>query len=158
MKAPKTVESIMTRDIVAFSPDSSVVTASRVLASKHVGGAPVIDEKGRPVGVVTLTDLVDPDRQRSDGDGESLYYRVVDGKCDPIGAFSAEDVPGEGIVSDVMSPYAFSVSPETTLMQAIRLMVSDNIHRLLVVDSGKLVGVVSSMDMLKAMDSYADDQ
>lgn len=156
MKAPKTVESIMTRDIIAFSPDSSVVTASRVLASKHIGGAPVIDEKGRPVGVVTLTDLVDPDRQRSDGDGESLYYQVVDGAFDAIGAVSAEDVPGEGIVSDVMSPYAFSVSPDTTLLDAIRLMVSDNIHRLLVVDDGKLVGVISSMDMLKAMAAYAD--
>ncbi len=156
MKAPKTVESIMTRDIVAFSPDSSVVTASRVLASKHIGGAPVIDEKGRPVGVVTLTDLVDPDRDRSDGDGESLYYRITNGECDPIGAESAEDVPGEGIVADVMSPYAFSVSPDTTLIGAIRLMVSDNIHRLLVVDSGKLVGIVSSMDMLKAMASYAE--
>lgn len=156
MKAPKTVDSIMTRDIIAFAPESSVVTASRVLASKHVGGAPVVDEKGRPVGVVTLTDLVDPDRHRSDGDGESLYYRILEGECDLIGTVSTDDIPGEGIVGDVMSPYAFSVSPDTTLMDAIRLMVSDNIHRLLVVDAGKLVGIVSSMDMLKAMASYAE--
>jgi len=157
MTAPKTVESIMTRDIVAFSPESSVVTAARVLASKHIGGAPVIDEKGRPVGVVTLTDLVDPDRERSDGDGESLFYRVVDGECDPVGTVSNEDVPGEGVVGDVMSPYAFSVSPDTTLISAIRLMVSDDIHRLLVVDSGKLVGIVSSMDMLRAMAAYTGE-
>ena len=114
----------------------------------------MIDEKGRPVGVVTLTDLVDPDRQRSDADGQSLYYKVSNGKCDPIGTATI-DSPGEGVVDDVMSPYALAVAPDTTLVDAIRLMVTDNIHRLLVVEDTKLVGVVSSMDMLRAMDEYA---
>jgi CBS domain-containing membrane protein len=156
MTAKHTVDSIMTRDIIAFAPDTSVVTAARILATRHIGGAPVVDGKGTPIGVVTLTDLADPDKSKSDEEGQSIYYRIVDGKSEALGStFLAAQK--EGIVDDVMSPYVFSVAPDTRLIDAIRLMVADNIHRLMVVDNGHLVGIVSSMDMLGAMAKFADE-
>ena len=156
MTAKHTVDSIMTRDIIAFAPDTSVVTAARILATRHIGGAPVVDGNGTPIGVGTLTDLADPDKSKSDEEGQSISYRIVDGKSEALGStFLAEQK--EGIVDDVMSPYVFSVSPDTRLIDAIRLMVADNIHRLMVVEAGHLIGIVSSMDMLGAMVKFADE-
>ncbi len=155
MSAKRTVDSIMTREIIAFAPETSVVTAARILATRHIGGAPVIDDNGAPVGVVTLTDLADPDRARSDEEGQSLYYHIVDGEIDAKGTTTLDN-QREGIVSDVMSPYVFSVAPATGLIEAMRLMVSDNIHRLMVCEGRQLVGIVSSMDMLRAFTEVGD--
>ena len=156
MTAKHTVDSIMTRDIIAFAPDTSVVTAARILATRHIGGAPVVDDSMTPIGVVTLTDLADPDKSKSDEEGQSLYYRIIDGEAEALGS-TALAAQKEGVVDDVMSPYVFSVARDTRLIDAIRLMVADNIHRLMVVEDGHLVGIVSSMDMLGAMAKFADD-
>ncbi len=155
MTAKHTVDSIMTRDIIAFAPDTSVVTAARILATRHIGGAPVVDDNKTPIGVVTLTDLADPDKSKSDEAGQPIYYRIIDGKSEALGSTLLAEQK-EGIVDDVMSPYVFSVAPGTRLIDAIRLMVADNIHRLMVVEDGHLIGIVSSMDMLGAMAKFAD--
>jgi len=55
------------------------------------------------------------------------------------------------VVADVMSPFILSVRPETALMDAAKLMVDDDVHRLLVTAEGRLVGIVSSMDVLRGL-------
>jgi len=50
-----------------------------------------------------------------------------------------------------MSHYILSIGPESPLREAIRLMTADHVHRLLVMDGGNLVGIVSSMDVMRAL-------
>ena len=75
-----TVAEVMTRDVYAVAPDTSLETASRLLTSQHITGVPVVSADGRAIGVVTLSDLADPDRQRSNRDGYSLYYKLQFGE------------------------------------------------------------------------------
>jgi CBS domain-containing protein len=147
----QTVRQTMTRDVYAVSPATDLATAARLLVTRHIGGAPVIDSDGRAVGVVTLRDLADPDAPRSATPGESLFYHVTGRRTDAVGDSSDPVAEGSGVVADVMSPFILSISADASLREAARVMVADGVHRLLVVDHGRLVGIISSMDVLRAL-------
>lgn len=136
----------MTHEVFAFAPDTSIETAARLLATRHIGGAPVVDSQSQPLGVVTLADLVDPDRTRSERDGYPLFYRITDGHTREIG----DDVNvGAGRVVDVMSPFVLSIAKSATLVDAANRMIAETVHRLLVMDDTRLAGIVSSIDLLR---------
>src|SRR3990170_3696079 len=122
--SPLTVAEIMTREIFAVAPDTSLTTAARLFATRHISGAPGIDAPGKPLGVVTQTDLCDPDRDRTDRIGRSLFYRV---SHHPEMIRGDDALSPEGVVADVMSPFILSVRPETALMDAAKLMVDDDV-------------------------------
>jgi CBS domain-containing protein len=145
------VGTIMTRDLYAVAPDTSVETAARLLTARHIGGAPVITPAGTPVGVVSLFDLVDPDKPRTQRSGHPLFYRYQGGEPVELG----DDVQlTDGRVGDVMSPYVLSVDSGTSLREAAQLMVEENVHRLLVIDGGKLVGIVTTTDLLRGFATW----
>ena len=143
-----TVGDAMTREVLALAPDTGLSTAARLFATRHITGAPVIDPNGRVLGVVTQSDLVDPDRERTDHEGQSIYYRISDGHTfaqgEPI-------VDREGVVEDVMSPSVLAIGPRAPILEAVREMVAEGVHRLLVADDGKLVGIITSMDLLRTL-------
>lgn len=140
------VQDVMTRNVYAFAPDTSLDTAARILAGQHIGGAPVVEPSGRPVGVITMLDLVDPDRPKGGRDGYPLYYRMSPTETDEIG----DDVHvGDGRVGDVMSPFVLAIEASAGLDEAAERMLEDGVHRLLVMDRTKLIGIVTSMDLLR---------
>jgi len=143
-----TVGDTMTREVLALAPDTSLSTAARLFSTRHITGAPVIDPSGRVLGVVTQTDLVDPDRGRSEHPGHSVYYRISDGHTFAQGEAL---VDADGVVSDVMSPSVLAIGPKAPILEAVRTMVAESVHRLLVADEGKLVGIVTSIDVLRAL-------
>ena len=128
MSAPgKTVRvrDIMTTDVITLVASTSVEDAARSLTFHQVSGAPVL-ERGRIVGVVTKSDLVDP-RYRASA-GEQITVR------------------------DAMTRAVRAVRPGDPVMMAVRLMADENVHRVVVVDDqGKLAGIVSAMDVLRAL-------
>jgi CBS domain-containing protein len=142
------VRDVMTREVFAVSQETSLGTTASLFVDRHITGAPVIDATGKPVGVVTQTDLVDPVRDRSPRRGTSLYYRIA-GQTHPIKGRDA--VSAEGVVEDVMSPLLFVTTPDTPVSEAVDVMVANDVHRLLVVEHGKLVGVVTSTDVMRTL-------
>jgi len=143
------VASCMTRAVLAVGPDTSVEAAARLMISNHVGGTPVVDAGGRPVGFLSVKDLVDPDRKHSDTVGSSHGYRLAECQLEPV---EAGPVAGPGIVGDVMTRFLLTVTPTTALEEAQRLMIADDLHRLIVVnDGGCIVGILSAMDVLRAL-------
>ena len=119
------IRDIMTTDVITLVAQTSVEDAARSLTFHHVSGVPVL-EHGRIIGVVSKSDLVDP-RYRS-----SAAVKAT--------------------VRDAMTRVVRAVRPGDTAMLAVRLMVRENIHRAVVVDdAGKLVGIVSPMDVLRAL-------
>jgi CBS domain-containing protein len=136
----------MTKDIFAVAPDTSLETAARMLASKEITGAPVVDDEGETVGVISLVDLVDPDNQASDEPGYSTFYRISDGWAMTKGE---PKTPRPGRVSDVMTPATLTTTEDTTVLEATKLMLEYRVHRLLVENDGRLTGIVSTMDLLR---------
>ncbi len=141
------VMEVMTREVFAVAPDTGLETAARLMVERRIGGAPVIDAHRRVVGVISLVDLVDPDRDASEEPGYPVYYRVTDGWTDELGEH-AYSSPGR--VSDVMTAAVISIPADATIVEAAQRMLELGVHRLLVVHGDRLSGVVSTFDLLRA--------
>jgi CBS domain-containing protein len=143
-----TVSDIMRREVYAVAASTSLEACARLFSGKHISGAPVIEPDGRAIGVVSQNDLIDPDRRRSGEVGTSACYTVRDGVAQ---AHDHPPVDSAGTVADVMTAFVVSVAPDTPVVTAARLMVADGIHRVLVIDGQKLVGIVTSMDLVRGL-------
>jgi CBS-domain-containing membrane protein len=115
------VRDVMTNDVTTLASTDSIDFAARVLSERHITGAPVVRGE-HIVGVVSKTDLCDPRRADST------------------------------TVESVMTRIVYAVRPTDPIMSAVRLMVEESIHRVVVVtDTGKLIGIVTAMDIVKAI-------
>jgi CBS domain-containing protein len=149
MRAPQfpSVSEVMTNKVFAVGPDTSLETAARLFAQKRVSGAPVVAGTGEVVGVVSASDLIDPDRDRGDQIGNAHYYSLENGYADEFGD---PTVGRDGTVREVMTPDVLSISPDQSIVEAGRMMVAKSVHRLLVTDDQQiLVGIVSVMDLVR---------
>jgi CBS domain-containing protein len=174
------VRDIMQADVVTVTTDATARHLARLLADEEISGVPVLDGNGALAGVVSSTDLVrlaadeagvevraggiplgvDPALDSEADDGES------DAEQDPYGFFLPEDSPFAGqrvleqwsesefdavLVKDIMTPVSFSVPPDTPLPELCEFLMKGRIHRAVVVEDGRLVGIVTSVDVLKAV-------
>lgn len=152
-----TAADLMSPNPVSLRKDASVAEATALFVDRGYTGAAVIDDTGRPVGVVSHTDLLIHDREKSnsvsiapkDYYGQELPERVEKGGLSR--GFQVVDVD-RATVGSIMTPVIFSVTPESSARKVMREIVNLQIHRVFVVDrAGVLVGIVSSIDVLKGL-------
>ncbi len=147
----RTAEELMTPNPISIREELLVREAIAFLVDRHISGAPVIDEAGRPVGVLTQTDILIHDREevehlpvRDAEFGSPLPREVWD-------EFQVEYVD-KTRVRDVMTPAVFCVSLDTPAWKVIEQMRELNVHRLFVVDDdGVMVGVITAMDIVREL-------
>ncbi len=144
------VSAVMTSDVVCVQKDLSVEALTSLFLERGFSGAPVVDEDGRPIGLVSKTDLV---RERRDDNGleerEPLYVREGGGVEYELGpGFHAAPI-ARATVADIMMPIVFALPENATVAKASSLMVFEGVHRIPVVSSdGRVVGILSSLDIL----------
>ena len=150
----ETAADLMSANPVSIRADAMVQEAVAFLANKGFSAAPVIDEAGRPVGVLSQSDLLVHDHEKVEhASAKPEYYERAD-LTTPSGRTSQSVFPGKGVsptrVHDVMTPIVFSVAPETPACKVVEDMLALTVHRLFVVDSdGVLTGVISALDVLR---------
>jgi CBS domain-containing protein len=143
-----TVGEVMTPNPVSISAAATLEEAVTFLVDSGFSAAPVIDEAGRPVGVISRTDVVVYDRERLILPKAAPYYFE---SADEIAAVIHEEQAATR-VADLMTPAIFSVNPDTPLDEAAERMTELHVHRLFVVDGSRvLVGVVSALDLLRLL-------
>ncbi len=125
------VKDVMTKNVVTANLDASVIEIAELMKRYGIGSVVVIDDKRNPVGIVTERDLV-------------------------IKVLAEHRSPAETRVREIMSKPIISVSSKTGLLDAARIMARRNIRRLVVIDEGKLVGIVTSKDILKVAPEIID--
>jgi predicted transcriptional regulator len=119
------VRDIMSEDVFTLDAQMTIEDAARALADRGITGAPVLTGRS-VVGVLSNSDLAHPDR----GLGANAKA--------PVG--------------DVMTPLVFYLRPGEPAVSAVRLMLYEGVHRLVVVrENGELAGIVTSMDVMKAL-------
>jgi len=144
------VSAVMTSDVVCVQKDLSVETLTTLFLESGFSGAPVVDENGRPIGLVSKTDLV---RERCDDVGleerEPLWVREEGGVEYELGPeFHAAPI-ARATVADIMMPIVFALPENATVAKASALMVFEGVHRIPIVSSGgQVVGILSSLDIL----------
>jgi CBS-domain-containing membrane protein len=117
------VGDVMSPRLITVDVSMSPREAAAALAEHRISGAPVVSGSANLVGIVSRADLIDPRHQS-----------------------------GEATLADVMTRVLYAVRTTDPVMAAVRLMVDESIHRVVVVDaSGALAGIVTSMDIMRAL-------
>lgn len=148
-----TAAELMAPNPISIAATANVQEALMLLTDKNFSAAPVIDEGGRPVGVISRSDILVHDREQ----GRKLtlspdYFLENDNR--PAGAKALDGFQIESVdpttVGDIMTPAVFSVRPDAPASKVVAEMIGLHVHRMFVVDGdGTLVGVISTMDILK---------
>jgi CBS domain-containing protein len=146
------VRDIMETTPVTVSPDTSVEDVVRTLREHELPGVPVVYGDGRCVGIVTEADLVLPDDQ---GDLHLPHYINLFGGTvflEPLGRFEQRLRKAfASNAADMMTSEPDTVAPDTSVQEAARLIHRSGHNRLPVVEEGRLVGVVTRLDVLGAL-------
>ena len=142
----------MERDPVTASPEDGVEDVIRLLREHELPGLPVVNEGGRCVGIVTEADLV---LSEQEADLHLPHYVDLMGAVvflEPLKRF--EDRLRKAYASkveDMMTPEPITISPDASVKEAARLIAERRHNRLPVVEHGRLVGVVTRLDVLEAL-------
>ena len=133
---------VMTREMVTFSAEMALMDAIEVLAERHISGAPVM-MGDRLVGVLTSSDVLEfvvsnPSALADFGDTDT-----------DSGTWSA--LSGHTVGEAMSGGPACSLPPDAPIQAAADLMREANIHRVFVTDHSRLVGVVTSLDVTRAL-------
>ena len=149
------VREVMNPDPVTVTVDTTVEEVARLLGENELPGAPVVDADGHLVGIVTESDLV-----MTDEDGEDLhiphYIQLFGGLVflEPLRKFEERlRKAAAATVADMMTPDPVTVEADDPVRKAGRLIAETGHNRLPVVEDGRLVGVVTRADVLRALAS-----
>jgi len=145
------VSAIMTREVFTVRPDLSLQSLIETMMERGVGCAPVLDERGTPVGIVSKTDLVLNQQEQVDGESEAtVLLRLGNGISYSPGAGFHVESGAVTTVEDVMTTRVFTLPEDASVARATEVMVNSRIHHLPIVSSsGAVVGMLSSMDVLR---------
>jgi CBS domain-containing protein len=133
---------LMTSEVVTVTPISSLRDAAALLAEKGISGVPVVNAANEIVGVLSEADIVVKAR------GEVGRNRLLGWLLESD--FGLEDKIRAETVSDAMTAPPVTITPKRPVHEAARLMVAENVNRLPVVEDGKLVGIVTRADIVRA--------
>ncbi|MCL5291582.1 MAG: CBS domain-containing protein [Actinobacteria bacterium] len=150
------IEELKARDIMTPNPivlkrGVSVKKAAEIFTEKGIGGAPVVDDEGRIVGMVSSTDLIMRDVR--------LRYPTVIHVLDsfiylpnPAQRFNEELRKAVGArVEDVMSERVVAVDPDATIEDVATLMVDHHVDRVPVVEDSKPIGIITKADIVRTI-------
>jgi CBS domain-containing protein len=150
----ETAAELMTANPVSVCEDATLKEALALLIDKGFSAAPVIDEAGRPVGVLSGSDLLVHDRESAQylREAPEFYHKeeLKTGEGEALGrGFQVEKVDRTR-VKDLMTPVIFTVAPDSPASKVVHDLLALKVHRLFVVDdNGVLVGVISTFDVLR---------
>lgn len=143
-----TVGDVMSSDIAIVMHTDTMAVAARALRERGELGAPVVDDEGRCIGVVSAADFL---QRACDEEGECREVTEVLTRDSPDEPFRVVPVR-EDTVERHMTPYVQTVTPETPLATACDEMVRLGVHRLIVCDAGgRPAGIVTALDALASL-------
>jgi CBS domain-containing protein len=122
----------MQKDVKAVRPDATVADVITSLADGHVSAVPVVDAHGHMIGVISSSDVLTEEAEASDGAARSVLLEATQAR-------------------DIMTPQPLTIDPDADVRDAARQMLYAEVHRLFVVSGNRLVGVISTTDIVRAV-------
>lgn len=150
MNKETTAQELMKTNVLCLKPDMSLREAANFLTQHQISGAPVVDQNQNLIGVVSQADIL-----KKSGEID-LKEVVKDGYFLGIPAMSSlELAPTSELdrytVKDAMNPYVICVSPHDSASNLAKNMLTHKFHRLIVAQDRKVLGIITSFDLLKLL-------
>jgi CBS domain-containing protein len=142
---------IMNPNVVTVMETMDLREAAKIFVEERISGAPVIDEMGNLVGVISQSDLVEYElsTERELTEEAPFYRRPYDDAIHPSRGFQIEQLSADK-VKDVMTPYLITIKEDTPIREVAARMAQCGIHRVIVVDEDQQIrGIVTSLDVLR---------
>jgi CBS domain-containing protein len=139
----------MVYPVITAKPSSSVAEVAKTLLQQRISAVPIVDEKGRLVGIVSEGDLI----HRAESETERRHSWWLEGLTGDE-TLAAEYVKAHARkAADVMTKKVISASPDTPLHEIAALLERNAIKRVPIVADGRLVGIVSRANLIQALAS-----
>lgn len=138
---------VMASPVITMKPTSTVNEAAQIFVERHISGAPVVDDTGAMVGIVSEGDLL----HRSEAGTQrrrSWWLHLLTRKETLAADYIKEHARSVG---DVMTRRVISASPDTPLREIARLLEKNRIKRVPIVENGRVVGIVSRANLIQAL-------
>ena len=126
------VRELMQTEVKTIELDASVNEAVATLTECHISALPVVDRIGRMVGVISSTDILVSEVEARDAQSRETLFEGT-------------------TVRDIMTPRPLTVSPDAKVKEAAQQMLYADIHRLFVTERDRVVGVISTTDIARAL-------
>ena len=151
MAEEQVIRDIMVKEVITIQKDASVEELSELLVQNRISGVPVIDEKGKLVGIATEGDLIIRDSDLH----FPRYFKLLDSiiYLESLNKFKRNLKKFLGTkVEDVMSAQVRTIKEEKLVSDAANMMIKYNINRVPVLDSkDELAGIVTRADIVRSM-------
>jgi DHA2 family lincomycin resistance protein-like MFS transporter len=140
----------MRKEVYTLNIHSSLKEAWTLFQEHEISGAPVINRQGELVGVLSQHDLARRALSQGDPDlGKPAFYYMLPSVMDSL--MPADESKSEMLsarVEEAMNPYVVTVAPDDTVSTVIETMKSHHVHRVIVAQGKKIVGLISTFDLL----------
>ncbi len=146
----KLAKDIMKTKVITFTPETSVKEAAKKLIENKISGAPVVNKKGKVIGIVTDTDLIMQDAKIH----FPTYLHLLDGfiYLGSIKKFEKNLKKAIGAkVKDVMSKEIISVTKDQSIEDVATLLVDKQIDRVPVMEGDRLLGIITKADIVRSI-------
>ena len=137
------IKDVMTREVVTVDPSTPLKEAARMLGAKGISGLVVVDGDA-VVGVLSEADILVKEG------GERVTHTGILGWLFETGASELEAKLAAHTVGEAMTSPALTIGPDRPVHEAAARMIEDGVNRLPVVEDGKLLGIVSRADLVRA--------
>ena len=155
----KLARDLMQRNIISIDGAASLLDAHRLFVEEEISGAPVVDEGGSVIGVVSARDLLRAlDEERDTAVVDTHYFRDLTEFSGPDWGSMPEDFQDRlaaRSVAEVMSPDVISVAPDATVAEVARTLREHRVHRVIVATNDAFVGLISTFDLLALFEKDA---
>jgi CBS-domain-containing membrane protein len=145
---------VMTRKVITVGPGTTVRDAARLFADNHISGAPVVDDEGRLLGMLTEGDLIHRAEIGTQARRRSWWLEFFASTQNLAATYIKENAR---LVKDVMTPRVITVKETTPVSEIADLLERHRIKRVPVLYDGELLGIVSRANLVKALASVPKD-
>jgi CBS domain-containing protein len=126
-------------EVLTIQANATLRELAQLLTHANISGVPVVDDQANVIGVVSHTDLTAHMAQ--------VWARSASTSQSRPG--TTED-SSQTLVSDIMAPYAYFATERSTADELVKLMLKHHIHRVLIMRDQQLVGIVTTLDLLRS--------